>query len=276
MNIKRKYVLIGLVLLLIAWMGNVFYYQKHVLKEPLFIKHFYDIKQGMRHFNLYYIKNINSKDDVAYISFPEVDGLNLSSNVNYHNSDRRYYELKILTIIINEGKLEKIPDDLRNRVITKARVHLTNGKEMDVDIGKIYLYCDGAEQSKLKWKSGMGSSDNSGSTSFVSTENLKVYGVKYKFPELKDDVFDININETPLRDIKLPINIKKDDKLEVKYHLKFDDNDIRRNNAYNFSIDILTEDMEGNKGVDSEFANYWLQSPEEYDIDAMIRNGGNN
>jgi len=275
MKIKRKYVLLGLALLVIAWLGNIFYYQKHVLKEPLFVKHYYDVVQGMDNFRLYYINNINSKDDVVFITFPEIDEKYPVSTLDNFNTDGCYYNLKIITININKDSTGNIPEKLKNKIITKAKVYLKNGREMDVDIGRIYLYSEELDERGLHCDSSGGSSNNSGFANFSSNKSLKVLGITYKFPELKDEAFTISINGTPLKDIKFPYHVNPDDNLRVDYEFKFNTKDMRRNNAYDFKINVLTEDAVGKKGENAVYADYWLQSPAEYDIDEIIRNRGN-
>lgn len=275
MNIKKKYVLLGLLLLTAAWLGNIFYYQKHVLKEPLFIKHYYDVKQGMDSFRLYYIDNINQKNEVAYISFPEIEEGYTSTEIWQHNSDNRYYNFKIINVRTNGVSDGNIPENLINKVITKAIVYLNNGKSFDVDIGKIYLYNDRSDERILHSIRTMGSSNNTGSTTFTSPAHSKIYGVSTKFPELMDGMLNVSINDIPLEDVKFPINVNMGDNITVNYGFKFDRKDINRNNAYEFSIDLLTENSVGEKGVNSAFVDYWLQSPEEFDIAAMLKDRGN-
>jgi hypothetical protein len=90
MNIKRKYVILGLVLLIIAWVGNIYYYENHKLKKPLFIKHYYDIKNGMDFFRLYFIDNINEKNEISYVSFPELEDGYISADILNYNRFRFY------------------------------------------------------------------------------------------------------------------------------------------------------------------------------------------
>lgn len=274
MNIKRNYVLMGLVLLLIVWTGNIFYYQKHVLKEPLFIKHYYDVKQGMENFRLFYIDSINQREEIAYVTFPELGQEYTRTEIFKSNSDNRYYNLNIINVIRNVYSDNGIPEGMKNKVLTKARVYFTNGNTLDVDIGRIYLYSDGIDKYTFDSVSGMGSSDNTGNAIFSSPEDLKIYGVSSKFPELMDELILISINGVPLREVKFPINVKKGDTITVEYKFRFDSENINRNNAYEFPVYILTENEAGIKGANPVFVNYWLQSPEEYDIPEMLKNRG--
>lgn len=270
MNFKRKYILMGLVLLLIAWIGNIFYHQNHILKEPILIKQYCDVNQVKPSFYLYYIANINQENEIESISFPEIEPSYVHIE-RYAFNDNRFYKLNIIKVNINIDHKGNIPNGVKNKVLTKARLNLRNRKIVDVNIGRIYLFSEDTGSGKLK-SSGLESrSQYTGSTTFSSPEDLKVYGVSTKFPEMMDGPLEIYINNAPLKDVKFPINVNKDGNIKVGYKLQFDKEDIRKYNAYDFSIYLLTEDKKGEKGVNPVFINYWLQSPEEYDITAMIR-----
>lgn len=271
MNIRRKYVLLGFIFLSIAWAGNIFYYQKHILKEPLFIRQYCDVNQGRDSFNLYYISNISEKNEMAYITFPEIDSAYVRTEKWKHNSDNRYYNFNILNVKINEDLNGKIPDGIKNKVLTKARLHLRGGRTIDVNIGKIYLFCDETRYGGLQEKRSLASSNHTGSITFLSAEDLKISGVNTKFPELMNGTLEISINNLPLKDIRFPINVRRGESVNVHHKMQFNKDDINRNNSYDFSIYLLTENEAGERGANPVFINYWLQSPEEYDIPKMIR-----
>jgi hypothetical protein len=274
MNIKRKYVILGLVLLIIAWVGNIYYYENHKLKKPLFIKHYYDIKNGMDFFRLYFIENINDKNEISYVSFPELEDGYISADILNYNSDDRYYRMKIIQARIPRSSDGIVPEFLRNKTITKVRAYTMDGKTYDMDIGKIYLDWDVPGEHSMESTSSGASNNNTGYTTFSSKSDIKIYDVTCKFPELLDGLVEISIKGTPLKDVRFPLELKKGDTITVDYRFMFEKDDIRQNNAYECSIDLLTEDESGKKGVSSAFINYWKQFPEEYDIAAMRKDRG--
>jgi hypothetical protein len=274
MNLNKKYIILGLVLLIAAWVGNVFYYQSHSLKQPIFLKHFYEVKQGMEGFSLYYIDNINSEDNVNYIVFPEIGDDYLSVTSSNYNDDNRYYRMKVVTIKMITDYARTVSDELKNKVITKATIGLNNGKKIDVDIGKIYLYNDQLDNRDLEFESSGGTSDNSGYTELSSLGSLSVYEINSKFPELVDDMLEIKVDETPLKDVKFPFDLKFGDWFKVSYKFNFKEKDLRRNNVYNFTLDVLTQNSSGEKGSNSIFVHYQPHFPEMYDIYQMLSNEG--
>lgn len=70
MNLNKKFAAIGLTLLIFSWVGNIFFYEKHIIKEPIFIKQYYDLQGRVNNVPLYYIQDINSQDQVQNIEFP--------------------------------------------------------------------------------------------------------------------------------------------------------------------------------------------------------------
>lgn len=269
MNLNKKFITIGVVLLIFSWVGNIFFYEKHILSEPIFIKHYYDVPDGMNNIQLYYIQNINSQESIASIEFPEIGQDFISFTESDRNSDNHYYKLKSISVNLYNRDQNKVPDNLKNKVITKAKFTFTNGKVLDEDIGKVYLYSNNTNDPTLTTVKASSSSDNMGASTLRASKDIKITGIQTKFPEIVGDVVSMKINEKAIKDIKLPLELKTGDTVEVSYGFKFNKDDIRRNNAYNFTIDILTENTDGTKGSRLCMLNYWLQFPEQYDIQSL-------
>lgn len=269
MNINKKFIVLGLVLLSLCWIGNAIYYNNKVLNAPLFIKHYYDVPVGMNEFRLYYIQNLYSQDKAVSVKFPEVGQDDIYVTENDYNSDKRYYTLKFITVNIYNGDTNNIPDKYKNKVITKAQIKFSNGKTMNVNLGKIYLYSDEIENKNLNCQRQSSSSDNTGDFFFTVNKDISLTGIDSKFSEAIKEIFQININGKLISDISFPIKLVKGDTIDINYKFNYDKNGIKRNNAYNFSFNILSEDLQGNKGSTPCFINTDFQSPEDFDIDAL-------
>lgn len=271
MKLNKKLVAFGLVLLVLFWIGNIVCYQKHVLKEPLFLKQYYDDKTVTGDFQLYYIQNINDNVTVTNIIFPEIGNQSyfFNDNESYASTDRKYYKLKAITINIITGFTGEMKDAYKNKVITKAKVYLSNGKVMNVDLGKIYLCSDEEKNSELKQYCASSSSDNTGCTSFTAEKDTNVIGINSKSYEEVKDILKINVNGETLNKVNFPIKLKRGDELKINYSFNFSKTDLRKNNIYELSLNVLTEDLSGNKGSSPCFIDYKLNSIKNYDIDAM-------
>ncbi len=275
MNLNKKHVVIWIVLLVAVWAGNIFYYQRHVLKEPLFIKNYYDIREDYGFFRLIYIDNINSERNVTSIVFPEVGSETINFTEQDYNSDNRYYRMKLINV-----KLEKDDNIIRkkylNKLITKAEVHLSDGKVINADIGKIYISgnMDDSGAELFAAESTISSNNNTEQVTYRVSKDMKILSISSRFFEIMEDVLDIKLNKKPLKEISFPMELEKGDTLEIDYEFKFTDGDIRQNCAYNFPLYFMVEDMEGKKESRICGIDYWLQFPELYDINDLKEDRG--
>lgn len=274
MNLNRKILIPTLILLVISWTLNTAYYKSHMLKEPLFLKHYYDIKRGMPFFDLYYIDNIDSKVDIAGISFPEIGQGYVEFNRSDSNTDRKHYKTNIISVVINRGNMEDIPEYYKNKLITKVQVQFTNGKVMDVDIGKIYLYSEDPGSPVVKTNGTPGSNDSTVGTSNYIEKYTKINGAYSKFPEIVGDVVRLSINGKALENINFPLELEMGNMFQLKYCFNFKENDIRRNYVYAFSIDFTSEDRLGDEIPNGIYLNYYPQSTNMLDINALKKDRG--
>ena len=274
MNYNKKYIILGSAILVLCWTLNISYYQNKVIKEPLFINHYYDIPQGMNSFDLYYIQNLSSQSEITSIIFPEIGPQNMNFTDTDVNSDKRYYMLKNIKINISNGSDSDMPEEYKNKVITKALIAFSDGKTMNVNLGKIYLFSDELLGRAFKFYSASSSSDNTGSSNLIADKDLKVTGIDGRFNKEVKNILEIKLNNKLLSDIVFPLKLKKGEILYINYGFNFNGNLIMQNNAYSFPLNVLTEDLSGNKGSTPCYFNMHMQSPEYFDIDALKNKGG--
>lgn len=269
MNFNKKYIVFGSAILVLCWTLNLVYYQNKIINEPLFIKHYYDIPQGMSSFDLYYIQNLSSQSKITSIIFPEIGQQHINFTETEVNSDNRYYTLKNIRVIIDNGSGNAIPEKYKNKIIRKALIEFSDGKTMNVNLGNIYMFSEELPGNDLKFYSVSSSNDNTGSSNFTADKDLMITGIDSRFNEEVKDILQIKINNKLLSEISFPINFKKGEVIYINYGFNFKGNLIKQNNAYSFPLNVLTEDLSGNKGSTSCFINMHMQSPEYFDIDAL-------
>ncbi|MBU3188962.1 hypothetical protein K9O30_07775 [Clostridium bowmanii] len=274
MNFNKKYIILGLAILVLCWTLNIAYYQNKVIKEPLFINHYYDIPKGMNSFDIYYIKDLSSQREITSVIFPELGTQSMNFTDTDVNSDKRYYMLKNIRIDILNGSDSDIPEEYKNKVITKAIIEFSDGKTMNVNLGKIYLFSDELLARAFKFYSASSSSDNTGSSNLIADKDLKVTGIDGRFNEEVKDILEIKVNNKLLSEVKFPLYLKKGEILYINYGFNFNENLIKQNNAYSFPLNVLTEDLSGNLGSTPCFFNMHMQSPKYFDIDALKNIGG--
>ncbi|MBU3142785.1 hypothetical protein [Clostridium sp. CF012] len=145
---------------------------------------------------------------------------------------------------------------------------------MNVNLGKIYLFSDELVGRAFKFYSASSSSDNTGSSNLIADKDLKITGIDGRFNEEIKDILEIKVNNKLLSDIRFPLNLKEGEILYINYGFNFNGNRIKQNNAYSFPLNVLTEDLSGNKGSTPCFFNMHMQSPKYFDIDVLKNNGG--
>lgn len=277
MNLNKRVIVIGLVLLIVLWAGNIIYYEKHVIKEPLFIKHYYDVDIKGDIVNLYYLQSTTSKDKIINITFPEIEQKYIEFTENdIDNSKGPYYRLKALNINVNNGSNNEVSDEYTNKVITRANITFSSGKTMNVNLGEIYLYnSDKNKTLYLKREMQSSSSDNTGGTTFYTDKDIYITGINNRFYNDIGDILEISIDGTRLSDVKFPIELDAEQSINIAYAFKFSNkNDIRLNNVYHLVFNLSTEDSRGNKGSTPCFIDFYPSSSDNLNINALKNSKG--
>jgi hypothetical protein len=274
MKINIRIVIAGLIVLAMVWVGNLYYYNKHVLGEPVFMKHYYDVVKGMNSFQLYYIDNLNSNTSVVKLIFPELGPELVCITDNLLNKDGRYYRMNTIYVTLYNGSMDNIPEQYINKLITKAIVYLSDGRVFNVNLGKIYIYNEEIGQKVLHFVNEMASSDGSGSTGFYADKDISINGIYCKFPEIAEGVMNIKLNDIDLKDVKFPVEVKKNYNFEVRYSFIFKKDDERRNYEYNFPLYIKTHNTTVNKDYDLCFTNHYVQSLNDLDFKKLKEEQG--
>lgn len=270
MKLNKKLLAVGIALLILLWTGNIYYYEKRILKEPLFIKCYYVLPNDTGIFNLSYIQNINSQDKIASITFPKLGIQPLSFQEVDMNSDNKYYMLKMVSIDLFNDFTNNLKDAYKNKLITKANITFTSGKTMTVDLGKICFSGYEIQSKNLIQDSISSSTDNIGGVTFRAQKDLTLLIIKNNSFEESKDLLKIRIDEKDLSDVTFPIELKKGQVLYMNYEINHSVTDIRKNYSCNLDLDILTADSQGNK----EYSSFYLtpslnQSPKYYDIETL-------
>lgn len=269
-NFIRK-VILGVVILALVWTGNIYYYHQHQLSKAQFMTHYYDL-YGRKTiiFNLYYL--VNREDDLEVISiyFPKLD-----YHARLHPSGIRqregYYKIKTVHVEIDKEELK--PPDGEKILVQEGVISFSDGTTENHELGKLYFNLED-QPSHLVTHSVGSRSDNTGYTYLRAKERVTVSGLESSFREDFDDVFDIMINNTPLSEGVFPFQAGKNDRIDVKYSLSFNGEveDPRQHIFLNFSMSLLTENEEGQKGR-SYFSMNYFPVFEFDDLKKIVRQG---
>lgn len=249
MNIKKKWIIIGFLVLLLCWTGNIYYYMQHLIKEPIFLKHYLDVEPYMNNFKLFYLKDNESEDIVESISFPEIGQEYLPFEENIWKQGDKFYSIQSLTFTLYNMDSDDFPDELKEKTITKVKVKFSSGITKVIDIGRINFSVK-PKNSKLNHYSGGPSDDGFYNSYFKVKKDIKINKIYSHFPELIDDVLYVKVKDTDIKHISYPINFKKNDGFSIAHEFRFDKDDLRKIYIYDMGIYIESEDKNGNKGYE--------------------------
>ena len=211
------------------------------LDEPVFLTHYYDMKDFFRARTLIlnYITNRSDNRKITAVTFPESPGLPIvfdgESPLNtyrYHTANRIFLSSDI-----------PFETELAPTTLTKVHIEFSDGTEGDFDIGHIVVENNPADsKGPIASQSVSVSNMNESTETFLAFEDCRLTDIIPFFEE--GEGLDVNTQINGSSDYVLPIEFHKDDTITfandvlAKYGYEF--------NSYNLDKTLVLEDMEGN------------------------------
>ncbi|RXT01915.1 hypothetical protein [Ammoniphilus sp. CFH 90114] len=259
---------LSLLALVLLWVGNMTYYQRHQLDEPLFMKHYYNIVTlgNQLNFELYYL--VNQREDVGIyrLHLPDSE-IDLYPTWEHDNNHSQYHKLKNARFEWDEVALESLKDDMQIREI---EVEFTNGSRKLVDIGEILIRKTNEDPAYIHSQSSGSSSDNTGFSHYRQKEELKFIGLKHLPPQLDAKYLSFQVNGQHVEVASPSHNLDFKPYLEVKYAFHFPQDDPRAQNIYSSMSELEVQTPDGQIKEGLMFINYtpnWSTA----DIRAILR-----
>lgn len=239
---KKAVVLIGAAVVLAAAAVVYTVNTAHMrLDEPVFLTHYYDMKDFFRArtITLNYITNRSDNRNVTAVSFPEgpelpvvFNGEALLDTYRYHKANRIF----ISSDIPAETELAPI-------TLTKVHIEFSDGTGSDFDIGRIVVENNPADSKTLIQSQSVGTSNMGGTTeTFLAFEDCRLMDIAPFFEE--GEGLSINTQINGSSDYTLPIELHKDDTITFDTNVSAKDG--HEFNAYNLDKTLVLEDMESN------------------------------
>jgi hypothetical protein len=257
MNDERmaKNVVIGTITIIILLIGNILYANMYKISKPIFFKHYYEdviYENHSRYLDIHYITNINEKNILMNIKFPEIDN---PVYIKYNNE----YEGKYYNHQVGKFKFDISKEDFEkqeNNIITldDGIATFRDGTTMPINIGKIILYNRYNKDEKLdilKNTSSSSSSDQRSSAMYTAKGKVNITKIESQLPKDILDMFKIGISTDdkcheevmmPIDDVKLPITAYNRLQVFTKAN---------NNNGFVFArvlLKLYYEDMDNNEG----------------------------
>lgn len=257
-----------LLILVLVWGGNLAYFVRHQLDQPLFLKHYYNIQNigDQVSFELFYL--VNQKDEVG-VSAIHIPTYGIYSYPNWENERNRTPHHKVKSVQWEWGPetLAALED---NAIIREIEGEFTNGSRQRVNIDEIRIRRVKADHPYIHSQSSGGSSDHTGFTIFREGEPLKFIGLKHLPPNLNPEVLSIKVNGQSIDRGIEPERFDFKPFVELKYAFQFPKDDPRAQHVYGGTpiLEVQTEDGEVKEGL--MFIHYTPNFSRE-DIQAMLR-----
>ena len=203
---KEKVFWMGLIIVLISMIGNLWYLNSKQLKEPVFLNHFLanDVfdKNSTVPLTFYYITN---KHKPIYVSDVYIDGVEVytvdnnqdywSNNQHMIHSHQEFAHYSLVSVHI-EILAQTIPfDNQESWSFSTMEVSFSNGSTKKVSIGQVLLtqYIEHGSDYLIN-NSVTSGNDGFGSTTFTTTKPLEIISIDSPFVESLDDELAVKVS----------------------------------------------------------------------------------
>lgn len=246
---NRVKVGLGLAVLLLLWIGNIFYFQRYQLDQPLFMKHYYSIQNVGNELalDLYYLVNQREDVGVTRVHIPAL-GLEAYPTWDHERSRLKYQNVKSARLEWDETSLSSLDHQAK---VTEIEVEFTNGTHQRVDIGEIIINRVEVDHPYILSQSTGSSSDHTGFSFFREKEALKPVGLKHLPPNLDPENLTFQVNGQDIIGEIQPEKFDPKPYLEVKYAFQFLKDDPRAQHVYGSDsvLEAQTEDGQMKEGL---------------------------
>lgn len=265
---NRTKIVVGLILLVLLWAGNIYFFERNQLNEPLFLKHYYDLTLTGDHlqFDLYYL--VNRQDDAKTATLRMEDNsffFQTTEDVKYRG---QYWTLKHITVHLSKDQIRQTASD--RIIIQNIRVQFPRQQEKKIQIGEIHVRLGDSNSNILFPRMTGTASDGKMSKSLAAfdlKQPSKVIG--FQIPEMgqiKNQV-KLKVNQTEWTNQPLPVSAAND--IQVEYLLPK-----QSINMYSLDAQVLFEKADGRK----EIGKFRISSDPPYteqQLSAIVQTGRN-
>jgi hypothetical protein len=206
---NRNRVFAGLVVLALLWAGNVFYFEKHKLKEPIFLKHYYDLTLYGNELNLELFYFTNVQDNVKNLQIQllgqDVLFLIIGENTTVRTS---HYALKQLYVRIPKAEFQRL--QMNELSFSDIVVQYSGGPPLHANIGNIRIRLDQQNETNkpILPRSSGGSSDSRSFAQFELGQPGKVEKIEFPKDHPAQDIYHLSVNGQPWQGAPLPTDFQ--------------------------------------------------------------------
>lgn len=261
MEINKKILKIGLVMILLSLIISMSFSMFIKLKNPVFFINYIDNPYYMENDKysdceliLHYITNVNDDryiTDITFVEAPEMDvvtdnyGFGIAySSLHYDSRESIFGRYKINTIYLKLD-LNNISSDIENLELNNAKIFFDNGDNLNVDIGKVKFYEYDHDDEFLNSFGSGGSSDGTGYMECKVNKEITLVKLESSFVSYLKDSIEIKIDDNNYKDIE-GIKYKEGSNLKLNYNTNNKKDSKSQYIIYNISPKLYFQDKDGN------------------------------
>ncbi|SEA85314.1 hypothetical protein SAMN05421743_109112 [Thalassobacillus cyri] len=147
---KKKFLLVGMAIALLSWLGNSIYFSINQLETPIILKQYHEIEQGENTpLQVHYITNRHNPAEITSIELPGLFTYNAQNNYSgtfYGGAENpgqsflqqfRHHKLKAFSFEIDKNQLKEKLDKNGKFEFQQATVFFSDGTSQQVVLGNI-------------------------------------------------------------------------------------------------------------------------------------------
>lgn len=210
--LKEKILWVGLIFVMISWVGNYLYFQSKQLEHPIFLDHYYEVYlPDETYLTFYYLSNKMDHSEVSYLLIDGVEVYLVShdefsiwpSNAPQFEQEFAHQYLKSISLELPQSviPLEEGKEDIWS--FEEVSVTFSNGQTFTSNIGKVNVYRKLLDDKAFESRISSGSNQHRSEEAMVVTRPITVEAITLPFSkDLSEDVFvKVNLDQEKLKEL---------------------------------------------------------------------------
>ena len=268
MEINKKKIGIGIVIIILSLVGNIIFYYSKKIEGPVFT---YAYKEG-NNFELTYLMDQDEKDKIESFIFPEIDDTEYieedmsmpfmfmssedkNKDTRFDDGSARYniYKIRLYDLRNKDGSLEgkhlseKLKEN-KGTPITKVKYRTQKGKEGECEIGSLvysenrYSYTE--RPYNLFLSESVSTNEGYYETTYIAEDDIELVRLDGLYKDRLLKYFEICINGEKVENVNFPIKLKLKDKFSISIKPK---ERFPFYEAYDPKVNVIARDPEGSE-----------------------------
>ncbi|MEG1254337.1 hypothetical protein [Clostridium sp.] len=256
MGYSKKVLIVTIIVIIGAWIFNVYKFSQVSLEEPVFLKHYIDSTENT--VDLFYIDNALSNARYDHFTIPKMkseENWLLEEDNSFLWPDHQWpYKINKLTVNFSDVTVSTGED--MEAILEKGQVHMSEicisphkGSAFNVDVGDIYLRKSDTDENHFYEEVDEGSfHQHIGTKTYKANKDIEITGAQGGFLDYINENYYIYINNKDIaKKDTFPIKVESGKKIEIQYIAKLSNKDRKLGNVNKARITLNIIDKDNNK-----------------------------